>query len=94
VSFLTPWFLLGGLAVGIPIWVHLIRRQQAEPLRLPSLMFFRRLPVRTMSRRYLEHLLLLAARCLLILLLALAFARPFFRGWPTRRPWDRSRAST
>jgi hypothetical protein len=78
VSFLTPWFLLGGLAVGIPIWVHLIRRQQADPLRLPSLMFFRRMPVRTMSRRYLEHLLLLAARCLLILLLALAFARPFF----------------
>jgi hypothetical protein len=80
VSFLTPWFLLGGLAVGIPIWVHLIRRQQADPLRLPSLMFFRRLPVRTMSRRHLQHLLLLAARCLLILLLALAFARPFLPG--------------
>jgi len=80
VSFLTPWFLLGGLAVGIPIWVHLIRRQQADPLRLPSLMFFRRMPVRTMSRRHLQHLLLLAARCLLLLLLALAFARPFFPG--------------
>jgi hypothetical protein len=77
-SFLTPWFLLGGLAVGIPIWVHLIRRQQSEPSPLPSLMFYRRLPVRTMSRQQLQHLLLLAARCLLILLLALAFARPFF----------------
>src|ERR1017187_3160766 len=77
-SFLTPWFLLGGLAVGIPVWVHLIRHQQSEPSPLPSLMFYRRLPVRTMSRQQLQHLLLLAARCLLILLLALAFARPFF----------------
>ncbi len=79
-SLLTPWFLLGGLAVGIPVWVHLIRKQQSTPSPLPSLMFFRRLPVRTMSRQHLEHLLLLAARCLLILLLALAFARPFFTG--------------
>jgi hypothetical protein len=86
VSFLTPWFLLGGLAVGVPIWVHLIRRQQADPLRLPSLMFFRRMPVRTMSRRHLQHLLLLAARCLLILLLALAFARPFL-------PWLKNAAA-
>ncbi len=77
-SFLAPWFLLGGVVVGIPVWVHLIRKQQADPIPLPSLMFFRRMPVRTMSRRQLRHLLLLAARCLLVLLLALAFARPFF----------------
>ncbi len=85
-SFLAPWFLLGGLAIGIPIWVHLIRRQQSEPLRLPSLMFFRRLPVRTMSRRYLEHLLLLIVRCVLLLLLALAFARPFLPGLSNATP--------
>ncbi len=38
------------------------------------------MPVRTLSRQHLKHLLLLALRCLLILLLVLAFARPFFPG--------------
>lgn len=77
-GFLSPWFFLGALAVGVPVWVHLIRKQQSTPSPLPSLMFYRRLPVRTMSRQQLQHLLLLLMRCLLVLLLVLAFARPFF----------------
>ncbi len=77
-SFLSPWYLLGALAVAAPVWVHLIRHQQALPLPFASLMFFRRIPQHTVSRRRLKYLLLLAARCLLVLLLALAFARPFF----------------
>ena len=76
-GFLSPWFLLGSLAVGIPIWLHLIRREQ--PIRLPfsSLMFFRRMPVKSVSRQRLRYYLLLATRCLVILLIALAFARPY-----------------
>lgn len=76
--FLSPWYLLGALAVAVPAWVHLIRHERAVPLPFASLMFFRRIPQRTVSRRRLRYLLLLAARCLLVLLLALAFARPFF----------------
>lgn len=77
-SFLSPWYLLGALAVAVPVWVHLIRHERAVPLPFASLMFFRRIPQRVVSRRRLKYLLLLAARCLLVLLLALAFARPFF----------------
>ena len=76
-QFLSPWYLLGALAVGVPIWVHLIRHERARPLPFASLMFFRRIPQPTVSRRRLKYLLLLAARCLLVLLLALAFARPY-----------------
>ncbi|MBI3933751.1 MAG: BatA domain-containing protein [Acidobacteria bacterium] len=74
---LSPWFLAGALAVGIPIWVHLIRREQAERIPFSSLMFLRRVPIKSVYRRHLKHLLLLAMRVLVILLIALAFARPY-----------------
>ena len=74
---ISPWFLAGALAVGIPIWVHLIRREQAMRLPFSSLMFLRRVPIKSVYRRHLKHLLLLAMRTLVILLIALAFARPY-----------------
>ena len=77
---LAPWFLAGALAVGIPIWVHLIRREQALRIPFSSLMFLRRVPIKSVYRRHLKHLLLLAMRVLMILLLLLAFARPYIPG--------------
>ncbi len=79
-QFLSPLFLLGVLTVALPLWVHLIRRQQARRLPFSSLMFLRRVPIKSTSRKRLTHLLLLAARCALIILIALAFARPFLPG--------------
>src|SRR3990172_6742022 len=46
-GFLSPWFLLGTLAVGVPLWVHLIRREQAVRLPFSSLMFLRRVPIKS-----------------------------------------------
>lgn len=77
-QFLSPWFLLGALSVGIPIWLHLIRREQAVRLPFSSLMFLRRVPVKSVSRQRLKHFLLLATRMLLLLLIVLVFARPYF----------------
>jgi len=77
-SFLSPWFLAGALAVGLPLWVHLIRREQAIKLPFSSLMFLRRIPIKSMSRQRLKYFLLLSMRMLIILLVALAFARPYF----------------
>ena len=79
-EFLSPWFLLGALAVGVPIWLHLIRHEQAIRIPFSSLMFFRRIPVKSVSRQRLKYLLLLSLRTLAILLIALAFARPYFPG--------------
>jgi hypothetical protein len=76
-QFLSPWFLLGAFAVAVPIWVHLIRSEEAQRIAFSSLMFLRKVPLKSASRQKLRHLALLAARAALITLLALAFARPF-----------------
>src|SRR3990172_760352 len=79
-QFLSPWFLLGALAVAVPIWLHLIRRQQAMRIPFSSLMFFQRIPTKSLSRQRLKYLLLLSLRVLVILLIVGAFARPIIPG--------------
>ena len=78
-TFLTPLFLLGGLAIAGPILFHLIRRNTRERFTFSSLMFLRPEPPRVTRKSRLEDMLLLLARCALLALLALAFARPFFK---------------
>jgi hypothetical protein len=78
-SFLTPLFLLGGLAVGLPVVFHLIRRTTRERTPFSSLMFLLPTPPRITRRSRLENLLLLALRCLALCLLAVGFARPFIK---------------
>ncbi len=78
-SFLTPLFLLGGLAIVGPILFHLIRRNTRERFTFSSLMFLRPEPPRVTRKSRLEDILLMLARCALLALLAFAFARPFFR---------------
>src|SRR5215471_6128744 len=77
-SLLSPLFLLGLAALGIPILVHLVRRTKATRVEFPSLMFVRRIPQRTIRRKRLHNHLLLLMRILAILLLILAFTRPYF----------------
>ena len=78
-GFLAPWFLAGMLAVGLPVFVHLLRKQTTVPRPVSSLMFFEQGTQSSTRHRRLRYLLLFALRTALILLLALAFARPFFR---------------
>ena len=75
-ALLSPWFLAGALALGLPVWLHLLNRE--NPIRLPfsSLMFFESRKQTSVKERRLRYRLLLAMRLLLYLLLALAFARP------------------
>src|ERR1044072_52047 len=77
-AFLNPIFLLGALAAAVPVLVHLVRRTRAGQLEFPSLMFLRRIEQKTIRKRRLRNLLLLALRCAALLLLALSFARPYF----------------
>jgi hypothetical protein len=78
-GFLAPWFLAGLLAVGLPVYVHLLRKQTTVPRPVSSLMFFEQGTQSSVRHRRLRYLLLFALRTALVLLLALAFARPFFR---------------
>jgi len=77
-SFLSPWFLLGAVAIAGPILFHLIRRVVRDRMQFSSLMFLNPTPPRVTRRRKLDDLLLLFLRCLVLLLLAIGFARPFF----------------
>ncbi len=78
-GFLTPWFLAGAAAVGLPVWLHLLRKHKTTPLPFGSLMFFEKRTQSSIKHRRLRYLLLFAARALLVLLLVLAFAHPYVR---------------
>jgi hypothetical protein len=76
---LAPWFLAGLLAAGLPVYVHLLRKQTTVPRPVSSLMFFEQGTQSSVRHRRLRYLLLFALRTLLVVLLALAFAQPFLR---------------
>jgi aerotolerance regulator-like protein/VWA domain-containing protein len=76
-GFFSPWFLAGAAAVGLPVYLHLLRRHRTTPQPFSSLMFFEQRTQSSIKHRRLRYLLLLAFRLAVILLLALAFANPF-----------------
>ena len=76
-SFLYPLFLAGIAAVAAPILLHMIRRHTRNRVTFSSLMFLRTTAPRFRSRSRLEHIALLVLRCIILCLLAFAFARPF-----------------
>lgn len=75
-DFLSPLFWIGAAAVVGPILLHLVQKEKRKRIPFASLMLMPRVPIKQMRRRRLQHLFLLALRCLGILLLAAAFARP------------------
>jgi hypothetical protein len=76
-GFLSPWFLVGIVGIGVPVYIHLLRHHTATPLPVSSLMFFERGIQSSTRHRRLRYLLLFALRAALVLLLVLAFANPF-----------------
>jgi Aerotolerance regulator N-terminal/von Willebrand factor type A domain len=76
-QFLNPLLLVGSLAVIGPLLLHLIRKEESKKIPFSSLMFVTRLPKRSLRRQTLRHRLLLLMRMVALILLALAFARPF-----------------
>ncbi|WP_459555581.1 BatA domain-containing protein [Lacunimicrobium album] len=78
-SFLYGAFLLGGLAIAAPIIFHMIRRTPQSHYEFSSLMFLQPSPPRMTKRSHIDQWLLLLLRSLAILLLAVAFMRPYLR---------------
>ena len=77
IAFLSPVFLLGVLAVAVPIALHLFHRRTEVIIDFPAVRLLRRAPIEEHRRRRLRELLLLALRIAALLLLALSFARPY-----------------
>ena len=75
-SFLNTAILLGLLGVGIPILIHLFARQKLQRIEFSTNRFLKRIQNQTMRRMKLRQMILLILRCLAILFLVLAFARP------------------
>ena len=76
-SFLVPAFLAGLLALAVPVLIHLTRKETRESVAFPSLMFIRRIPHKSKSRRTIHRWPLLLLRLAALALVVFAFARPF-----------------
>jgi len=90
-SFLTPLYLLGALAIAAPIVLHLIRRAPAGLVLYSSLLYLEPTPPRLSKRSRLEHLILLLLRAVALGLLAFAFARPYLTQGALTRPLQDNR---
>src|SRR4051794_26146561 len=77
-SFLSPLFLAGAAAAAIPVILHLLKKEPEARVQFAAVKLLKTAPVEHTQKRHLRELLLLALRVAALLLLALAFARPFF----------------
>lgn len=75
-DFLNPLMLAGAAAAAVPIVLHLLLRQRPRHVLFPALQFIQARKEANRRRLKLRHLLLLALRVALLVLLALALARP------------------
>ena len=82
-SLLFPWFLAGAFAIALPIALHFLRRSPRGRTEFSSLMFVPTSPPTLTRKNRLDDWFLLLLRALALLLLAIAFARPFFRSSDT-----------
>lgn len=78
-SFLVPLYIAGFLTVSLPLVFHLIRRTPKGRTSFSSLMFLEASPPRLTRRSRLDQIWLLLLRALALVLMALAFSRPFYR---------------
>ena len=78
-AFLWPGlFGVGAAAVSVPIIIHLLARRRFKRIRWPAMQFLISAERQNRRRVRMEEWILLALRCLAILLIALIVSRPFF----------------
>ncbi len=81
--FASGWMLLWGLAAAIPIIIHLLNRRRYREMAWAAMEYLLA-AIRRQSRRItLKQLILLAIRVMILLMLAVALADPF---WPSGSP--------
>lgn len=90
-TFVQTSFLIATAAVAIPIVVHLLSRRQVRRVELGTMRFLQDVIQDGSQKRRLRRWLLLAIRSLVMLLLALLFARPYLVDQLSGRSGSRSR---
>jgi hypothetical protein len=78
-SFLNPFMLFGAGAVAVPIIIHLLNRRRFQRVVWAAMRFVKVSTEKNQRRMLVEDMILLAIRCLMLALLALAVARPAMR---------------
>ncbi|MEE8169458.1 MAG: BatA domain-containing protein, partial [Phycisphaerae bacterium] len=76
---LHPAMAFGAAAVASPILIHLLSRRRFRRVLWPAMDFLLEAHRQNRRRARIEQLILLALRCLAVLLLVLVLARPFVR---------------
>ena len=74
--FLVPWMLFGALSAGIPVALHLLRKSKPTVVRWAPMEFLRKSLKETSKKIRLRDLILLLLRMTILILAALALARP------------------
>lgn len=83
-GFLVYSFIAAGaVAASIPLIIHLLNRERATRLVYSTIRFIRMSHQVNVQRHKLKQLLLLLMRMLILAILGIAFARPFFADKPT-----------
>jgi len=75
-AFVNASLIFGTLLVGVPIALHLLMRQKPRHLLFPAIQFIRKREESNRRTLRLRQWLLLLLRCLVVILAALALARP------------------
>lgn len=75
-NFLNPFALVGLVASGIPILLHLLNLRRLKIVEFSTIRFLQELQLSRVRRLKLQQILLLILRTLLIVFAVLAFARP------------------
>jgi len=76
-QFVNPLFLLGLLAISIPVIIHLFNFRKFRKVYFTNVKFIEELRQQTQKQSQLKHLLILLMRILAFVCLVLAFAQPY-----------------
>ncbi len=80
-TFLNPFVLIGLIAAGVPILIHLLQLKKLRRVDLSSVRFLKEIQHASARRVKLRDYLLLILRTLAIAALVLAFSRPAVKGF-------------
>jgi hypothetical protein len=79
-TFLNPVLLLGLVAAGIPILLHLLNLRKLRTVEFSTLSFLKELQRTRIRHLRIRQILLMILRTLIVVVLVLAFARPTIKG--------------
>lgn len=77
VSFIYPLFLAAGVALAIPVIIHLFNLRRYKTVFFPHTRFLKNIQLRSQKSSQLRYKWLLALRMLFLTMLILAFAQPY-----------------